>query len=249
MKKIGVASGKGGVGKTTIAVSLALSFASYGSGLVDADITGSNIPDVLGYSDLRVEDDRIIPAEANGVKYVSIGQIASRDLPVMWSGKDLVAAAKQLIQKTDWGSTNYLFIDLPPGSDEINQKLFPLLDYVVFVTIPSSLSESKVKRMIEMARETQTPILGLIKNFTYFECNGQKVKVFPDDGDYGLPVLLDLPISPEIASKKIINIDAKIFLDAMKQPVLLEKKDNPLRGLAKALLRLSGDRRWAYIKS
>mgnify|MGYP001626395747 FL=1 len=237
MKKIGIASGKGGVGKTTIAISLALSFTSYGSGLVDADITGSNVPDVLGYSELKVKDDRILPAEVNGVKYVSIGQIASRDLPVMWSGKDLVAAAKQLIEKTDWGNVNYLFVDLPPGSDEINQKLFPLLDYVVFVKIPSSLSESKVRRMIEMARETQTPILGLVKNFTYFECNGEKVKVFPDDGDYGLPVLLDLPISPEVAKKKIINVDPQIFLKAMEHPVLLQKRDNPLRGLAKTLLK------------
>jgi len=249
MTKIAVASGKGGVGKSTIAISLAhaLSKRGFKTAVLDADVTGSNVPDILGYSEIRVENDMLIPSECMEIKYVSIGQIASKDLPILWSGRDIGSAAKQLLERTEWGEPDYLIIDLPPGSEEENQKLIPLCDFVVFVTIPSVLSESKVRRMIELAREAGTPILGLVKNFSRFICPkcGESHYIFPEEHsfeEYGLPVLAEIPISPEIAEKKIINeFNVEPFLEAMKHPIVLPKRKLGLKArLIRALLRVGG---------
>jgi ATP-binding protein involved in chromosome partitioning len=238
MKKIAVTSGKGGVGKTTIAVSLALALTRRGFkvGVLDVDLTGSNIPDILGDSELEItEKDTFIPSTARGVKYVSLGQIASEGMPVLWDPKDLRSAAKQLMERTEWGDLDFLVCDFPPGFEAETLELLPLMDYVLIVTIPSALSKSKVERMVEAAREFQIPVLGVVKNMSYFECPscGSRHRVFAEDHSFeelGIPTIAEFPLSPKFADEKCINefpVDA--FLEALKRPALLKKKPKSLR--------------------
>jgi ATP-binding protein involved in chromosome partitioning len=238
MKKIAVVSGKGGVGKTTVSVSLALALAKKGFkvGLLDVDLTGSNIPDVLGRRELEItENDTFIPSSNMGIKYVSLGQIASEGDPVLWDPKDLRSAARQLLSRTSWGELDYLICDFPPGFEAETLELLPLMDYVLIVTIPSALSKSKVERMVEATREFQIPVLGVVKNMSYFECPscGSRHKVFSEDHsfeDLGIPTLAEFPLNPKIAEEKIVNeFPVEAVLEAVKHPVLLKRKQKSLK--------------------
>jgi len=239
MRKIGVLSGKGGVGKTTVACSLALSLVKrgYRVGILDSDLTGANIHDILGRRELQVMNDRFIPPSAKGLRYISLGMIASEGDPVLWKGKDLESAAKQLLERTDWGDLDYLVVDFPPGSGSETQALLPAMDYALIVTVPSVLAESNVKRIIEMCRETQTPILGLIKNMTRFKCPscGEEYEIFTEDHSFenlGIPTIAEIPLNPEIAKNKLINdFPVEKVLEAMKNPILLKKKKKTLKKL------------------
>ena len=238
MKKVAVVSGKGGVGKTTVAVSLALALAKKGFrvGVVDVDLTGSNIPDVLGKGELGItEDDKFIPAVSKGVKYVSLGQLAADGMPVLWDPKDLRSAARQLMERTDWGEVDFLIFDFPPGFEAETLEMLPLMDYVLIVTTPSALSKSKVERMVEATREFQIPILGVVMNMSYFQCPscGARHRIFTEDHGFeelGIPTIAEIPINPKYSEEKVINefpVDA--VLEAMKKPVLLRKRPKSLR--------------------
>jgi ATP-binding protein involved in chromosome partitioning len=247
LKKIGVVSGKGGVGKTTVAVSLALGLArrGYRVGLVDLDLTGSNIPDVLGRRELGVSDnDMLIPSEHENIKYVSLGQIVGDGDPVLWDPKDVRSAARQLFERTVWGDLDYIVFDFPPGFEAETLEMLPLMDYVLIVTVPSALSRSKVERMLEACREYGVPILGVIENMAYMRCPscGAPVKVFSEDHsfeEYGIPTIARIPLDPEIASKKIIeDFQVDKVLEAMKRPVILQRKPGVKRKLLELLLRV-----------
>ena len=230
LKKIGVLSGKGGTGKTSIAVSIAISLVKkgYKVGLLDVDLCGPNALDMLGNHPINVtKEDTFVPAEVAGLKYISLGHIASKNEPVLWLGEDFGSAAKQLLELTEWEDIEYLICDFPPGSGPEVQKILPLMNSVVIVTIPSHLSESNVRRCIEMCREKQIGILGLIKNMTFFQCEcGKKTRIFPEDHsfeEYGIPVLAEIPLKREIAEKKMIQgLPVEDILRA--KPVLLKKK-------------------------
>lgn len=246
MQRIAVISGKGGTGKTTIAYSLAnsLSKKSFKVGVLDVDLTGPNITDILEKQELKVIDDEFIPTPTKTVSYVSLGQIASEGDPVLWEGKDIKDAAKQLHNRTKWGDLDYLVVDFPPGSGSEPQALLPLMDFAIIVTVPSVLSESNVARTIEMCRETQTPVIGLVKNMTTFACPhcGLRTRLFPEDHDFenmGIHTIMEIPLSPMIAKEKLINdFPVDVVLKAMKRPVILkQKKRSVKRKLMKLLLR------------
>ncbi len=238
MKKIGVVSGKGGVGKSTVAVSLALALAKEGFkvGVLDVDLTGSNIPDMLGKSELKVtERDTFIPSMKEGVRYVSLGQIASAGMPVLWDPKDLKSAARQLLDRTEWGDLDFLICDFPPGFEAETLELLPLMDYVLIVTTPSALSKSKVERMIEAAREFQIPLLGVVMNMKGFKCPrcGEVTDIFPEDYSFqelGIPTIAEFPLSPKVAVEKRLNgFPVEAFHEALKHPVLLKRKPKSLK--------------------
>jgi len=246
--KIAVISGKGGTGKTTVANSLAVSLAKRGFkvGILDVDLTGPNLTDILGKKELKVVNDRFIPASAKWVRYVSLGQIASEGDPILWSGKDLESAAKQLLERTDWGDLDYIVVDFPPGSGSEPQTLLPIMDYALIITVPSVLAESNVRRIIEMCRETQTPILGLIKNMTKFVCPecSHEYAIFPEDHsfeDIGIPTLAEIPLNPKVAREKVINeFPVEKVLEATKKPVLLKKRPKSLKRILLELLSKRG---------
>lgn len=231
MKKIAVLSGKGGVGKTTMAASLAKALVSRGfkTGFLDSDLTGPNALDIFGGGELVVVDDCFEPSDLAGLRYVSIAQIVSREEPVLWSGEDFKSAAVQLLERTRW-DVEYLVVDFPPGTGAEPQVLLPMMDYAVIVTIPSHLSESNVRRTINMCREHGVPILGLVKNMVGLSCPkcGTLITVFPEDhsfGEYGIPTLAEFPLDPQVAKDKLINdFPVDRFLRAMDHPVVLKRR-------------------------
>jgi len=239
--KIGIISGKGGTGKSTVAFSLTISLAKKGFkvGIVDLDLTGPNLTDLFGRKELKVDDDEdvFIPAVNNNVEWVSLGQIASEGDPVLWKGEDLASAAKQLFKRTKWGQLDYIVFDFPPGTGMETQALLPLMDYVLIVSIPSVLAKSNVERIIEACREFQVKILGVIMNMKDFQCPtcGSKYQIFPDDHSFenlGIPTIAEIPLNPEIAKNKLINdFPVEKVLEAMKNPILLKKKKKTLKKL------------------
>jgi ATP-binding protein involved in chromosome partitioning len=247
VKKVGVVSGKGGVGKSTIAASMALAMArrGYRAGLLDVDLTGANVHDLLGRRELEVRDDKLVPSVEGGVKYVSLGQIAANGMPVLWEAKDLRSASRQLLERVEWGELDYLICDFPPGFGPETLEVLPLIDVAVVVTVPSALSRSKVERMVEACREYQIPIAGVIVNMDRFTCPrcGSEYRIFPDDHSFeelGIPTIARIPLSPEVAEKKVVNeFPVDEVLKAIERPVLLKRRPKSLRRrLIELLLRV-----------
>lgn len=227
---IGVISGKGGTGKTTVSLSLAIALAEseHSVGLLDIDLTGPNITDVLGHKPLQIKNSMLVPALADkhNIRYISLGQIASEGDPVLWSGKNLKDASKQLLERTIWGDVDYIVVDFPPGTGSETQSLLPLMNFVAIVTVPSVLAESNVARIIELCRETQTPIIGLVKNMTHFLCGcGERTDIFPEDHSFeeiGVPTVAEFPLMPRVARAKHINdFPLDTFFEQMKNPIVL----------------------------
>jgi len=242
MKSIAVLSGKGGVGKSTIATSLSVELGEdYEVGLLDVDIHGPNLPEILDKGSIEVKDEMLAPAQADGLKYISMGQIASEGNAIIWEDEDRRSAVKQLMNRTQWGDLDYLVLDFPPGIGSEVQEMLPEADFALIVTVPSTLSTSKVERCLDTCRETETPILGLIKNFSEFQCPdcGSSHEIFPEDNEFEeIPTLAEIPIRTDIAREKIINeFPAERVLQAMENPVVLEKRGKPMK---RALLKLVG---------
>ena len=166
---IAVASGKGGVGKSTVAVNLAIALAKSGArvGLMDADIYGPNIPTMMGVDHMPApKDSKLIPAESFGVKIMSMGFLVKPGQPLIWRGPMLVSALRQFISDVEWGELDYLIVDLPPGTGDVPLSLAQALPLsgVVIVTIPQSVSLEDASRGLEMFRTLEVPILGVIEN-------------------------------------------------------------------------------------
>lgn len=208
---IAVASGKGGVGKTTVAVNLAIALAQSGAqvGLMDADIYGPNIPIMVGINQPpRAVGERIIPLEAYGIKLMSMGFLVPPDQAVIWRGPMLHNAIRQFLTDVEWGELDYLVIDLPPGTGDVQISLaqsVPLTGGVVVAT-PQPVALADVVKGITMFRRLDVPVLGVIENMSYFICPhcNQRTEIFAHGGaeqlaqELGVPFLGAIPLDVAI---------------------------------------------------
>jgi ATP-binding protein involved in chromosome partitioning len=209
---VAVASGKGGVGKTTVAVNLAIALKNLGAsvGLLDADVYGPNVPVMLGTNEQpRALDERtIIPVQAYGVKMISMGLLNPGDKPLVWRGPMLHSVMQQFLRSVRWGQLDYLVVDLPPGTGDVQLSLIQTVSVTgaVVVTTPSIVALADVRRAIEMFRQVNVEILGVVENMSYFacpHCNG-RIDVFGHgEGErmaqnFGLSFLGEIEIDPQI---------------------------------------------------
>lgn len=208
---IAVASGKGGVGKSTVSVNLACAFQRLGLavGLLDCDIYGPSIPLMMGCHDRpEVSDDqKLLPPERHGVRLMSIGFLIDDDQPVIWRGPMIVKTIQQFLMQTDWGGLDVLLVDLPPGTGDAQLTLCQTvpLDGGVVVTTPQEASLGVVRKGIAMFRKLNVPILGIVENMSYFTApDGSRVEIFGHGGGsqesrrLEVPFLGEIPLFPEI---------------------------------------------------
>jgi len=211
---VAVFSGKGGVGKSTVAVNLAAALADAGAsvGLLDADIYGPNAPTMLGLSDATPEatrSDEIVPREAHGVRTMSIDFIAGEDDPIIWRGPMVDGAIKQFFGDVEWGDLDYLVVDLPPGTGDAQVTLTQYVPTsgAVIVTTPQAVAVDDAERGIRMFEEYDVPLLGIAENMAEFQCPdcGSVSEIFGEGGAlslaqrYEIPVLGRLPVDPAVS--------------------------------------------------
>jgi ATP-binding protein involved in chromosome partitioning len=209
---IAVASGKGGVGKTTVAVNLAIALKNLGAsvGLLDADVYGPNVPVMLGTDEQpKMLDERtIVPVLAYGVKVISMGLLNPGDKPLVWRGPMLHSVMQQFLRSVRWGQLDYLIVDLPPGTGDVQLSLIQNVSVsgAVVVTTPSVVALADVRKAIEMFRQVHVEILGIVENMSYFSCPhcSQRIDVFGHgEGErmaqtFGIPFLGEIEIDPQI---------------------------------------------------
>ncbi|MEI7847647.1 MAG: Mrp/NBP35 family ATP-binding protein [Chloroflexota bacterium] len=207
---IAVASGKGGVGKSTVAVNLAVALAKSGArvGLMDADIYGPNVPTMMGVMSMpSPKNDKLQPAESYGVKMMSMGYLVKPGQPLIWRGPMLNSAIRQFISDVEWGELDYLIIDLPPGTGDAPLSLAQALPLsgVVIVTLPQAVSLEDASRGLEMFNTLNVPILGVIENMSYLSLpDGSRMDVFGQGGgesmakQYNVPFLGAIPLNPNV---------------------------------------------------
>jgi ATP-binding protein involved in chromosome partitioning len=226
---VAVASGKGGVGKSTVASNLAVSLAAAGHrvGLLDVDIFGPSIPMMFGITERpRVVDNRIIPFVKDGVRIMSLGCVVDVDTPVIWRGPMVMKAIEQMLADVDWGELDYLVLDLPPGTGDaqltVTQKI-PLAGAVI-VTTPQDVALIDARKGLAMFRKVNVPVLGLIENMASFVCPncGHETAIFKHGGGertaelLGVPFLGRIPLDAAIAE----GGDAGV-------PIVVAKPDGP----------------------
>ena len=209
---VAIASGKGGVGKTTVAVNLALALSKLGHkvGLLDADVYGPNVPIMLGTNQepLATLDKRIVPVEVQGLKMISMGLLNPGDKPMIWRGPMLHSVITQFLRSVQWGQLDYLIIDLPPGTGDVQLTLIQTVAVTgaVVVTTPSTVALADVRKAIEMFRQVSVEVLGVVENMSTFACPhcGEPIDIFGHgEGartarEYGVPVLGEIEIDPRI---------------------------------------------------
>ncbi|MFJ5771376.1 P-loop NTPase [Psychrobacillus sp. NPDC093180] len=195
VKIISIASGKGGVGKSTVSVNLAVALARLGKkvGLVDADIYGFSVPDMMGVKDIpQIKDDRIIPVERKGVKVISMGFFVENNTPVVWRGPMLGKVLDQFFKDVEWGELDFLLLDLPPGTGDVALDIHQMLpaSKEIVVTTPHPTAAFVAARAGAMALQTDHEILGVIENMSWYEAKstGEREFVF---GKGGGPKLAD----------------------------------------------------------
>lgn len=207
---LAIASGKGGVGKSTVAVNVAVSLAKSGAkvGLLDADVYGPNIPTMMGVHQMPpVTNGKLNPAQAHGVKIMSIGLMVKPGQPLIWRGPMIHSALQQFISDVAWGELDYLVIDLPPGTGDAQLSLaqsIPISGGAI-VTLPQQVSLEDAARGLFLFKQLDVPVLGVIENMSYLElADGNRIDVFGNGGGQkladmtGVPLLGTIPIDPAV---------------------------------------------------
>ena len=207
---IAVSSGKGGVGKSTVAVNLALALRQSGAtvGIIDSDVYGPDVPLMLGTRGKPgMFDNRIMPVEAHGIKVMSIGLLVNEKEPLVWRGPMIHSFIQQMLKDVMWGALDYLVFDMPPGTGDAQLSLSQVLPLsgVVMVTTPQDVALLDVRKAIGMFQRLNVPILGVVENMSTFACPhcGQHTSIFGETGgqrvadEYGAPLLARLPLDPE----------------------------------------------------
>src|SRR4051812_45606313 len=231
---IAVSSGKGGVGKSTVAVNLAVALAADGAkvGIMDADVYGPNVPMMLGtgYGQPEVIENKLIPIEAHGIKMISMAVLVPPDKPMILRGPMLHGVVRQFLSDVNWGELDYLVVDMPPGTGDVQLSLAQLVPVqgAVLVTTPQEVSLSDVRRAVKMFEQVNVPVLGVIENMSFFIApdTGNKYEIFGsgggqkladeyvlnflgqvplgmevrEGGDRGTPVVVSFPDSPQAAA-------------------------------------------------
>ena len=227
---IAVGSGKGGVGKTTLAVNLAIVLAKLGHkvGLLDADVYGPNVPLMLGISGQPKigGDNRITPLEVHGLKVISVGFLNPGDKPLIWRGPMLHSIIRQFLGSVEWGQLDYLVVDLPPGTGDVSLSLIqtvPLTGAIV-VSTPSDVSLQDARKAIEMFRQMKVDVVGMVENMSYFVCPHchQQTDIFSRGGAEKTAAQF------EVAYLGAVQLDPELRKagDSGK-PVVLEGEDSP----------------------
>jgi ATP-binding protein involved in chromosome partitioning len=211
---VAVGAGKGGVGKSTTSVNLAIALARKGArvGLLDGDVYGPNIPQMLGCTESpQIDGEKhIIPPQVQGIKVISMGMLVPPDQPIIWRGPMLHGAVQQFMRDVAWGELDYLVVDLPPGTGDVALSMaqsVPMAGAVV-VTTPQAVSVSDVKKAVGMFRQLNIPVLGVIENMSYFVCGHcqERTEIFGNGGgrrmaeEMGIPFLGEVPIDTRVRS-------------------------------------------------
>jgi ATP-binding protein involved in chromosome partitioning len=243
---IAVSSGKGGVGKSTVAVNLAAALRAYGAvGIIDSDVYGPDVPMMLGTkSRPGMFENRIIPVEAHGMKMMSIGLLVDEREALVWRGPMIHSFIQQMLRDVMWGALDYLVFDMPPGTGDAQLSLSQVipLSGVVMVTTPQDVALLDVRKAIGMFQRLNVPVLGVVENMSDFQCPhcGHRTAVFGDRGgsrlaeEYGVPLLARIPL----------DLETRIAGD-QGAPIAIRKPDSAqaatFRELARAVTARLGD--------
>ncbi|MFH0982476.1 MAG: Mrp/NBP35 family ATP-binding protein [Planctomycetota bacterium] len=238
---IAVGAGKGGVGKSTVAVLLAVGLRRQGArvGLLDADVYGPSIPTMMGVLGRRPEvaEDKLIPIEAAGVKLISIGFIIDPDQPVVWRGPMVHGVVTQFLGQVDWGELDYLIVDLPPGTGDVPLTLsqsIPLTGSVIVCT-PQDVALMDAVRALKMYEALQVPSLGIIENMSYYLCPkcGHRDEIFDHGGAATAAKQLGVPFLGEIP----LNVNVRVFGDDGAPEKLFTKTEPRVREALETVVR------------
>jgi ATP-binding protein involved in chromosome partitioning len=208
---VAVSSGKGGVGKSTVATNLAIALASSGArvGLMDADVYGPNVPRMMGVNaPPAVVNEKIVPLQAHGVKVISLGFLIERDQPAIWRGPIVMKIVTQFLRDVAWGQLDYFLVDMPPGTGDAQLSLVQAthVDGAIIVTTPQDVATGDALRGAKMFQRVNVPVLGIVENMSWFECPhcGKPTPIFGTGGgkrladELELPLLAEIPLYPRI---------------------------------------------------
>ncbi|MFB3852716.1 MAG: Mrp/NBP35 family ATP-binding protein [Vicinamibacterales bacterium] len=235
---VAVGAGKGGVGKTTVAVNLAVALAQAGGkvGIIDGDIYGPNVPIMLGLDAQLVADDdqKIIPAERFGVSVVSMGFLTGDDSPVIWRGPMLHGVIRQFFQEVRWGALDYLIVDMPPGTGDVALSLSQTVPVsgAIVVTTPQQVSLADSKRAVRMYQKLNIPVIGMIENMSYFACPGcgKESDIFGRGGGARAASEVNVPFLGSVPIYEPIRVGSDVGT-----PIVLSEPESAAAGAFKSV--------------
>ena len=228
---IAVASGKGGVGKSTMSVMLAKSLQQLGAnvGILDADIYGPSIPKMLGVNQKPESPDQksFLPIDADGLQTMSLGYILGEKDPAIWRGAMVTKALMQMVEDTRWSDLDYLIMDLPPGTGDIQLTMIQKIPVTaaVLVTTPQDIALLDAQKALAMFKKVDIPVLGVIENMSTYVCEncGHEAHIFGQDGGHKMAAEFEVPLLGQMP----LNIDIRIHMDG-GHPAAMWQKDHPL---------------------